>query len=74
MAPREKLKSLRKKANLKQREIANELRVTIGTVSNWELGISLPTLSPRQTWLLCELLHCSLEELIDAVEEKVEEE
>lgn len=37
----EKIYSLRKKHNLSQEELANELNVSRQTVSKWELGGSL---------------------------------
>jgi transcriptional regulator with XRE-family HTH domain len=69
MAPREKLAKMRAEAGLTQREIALELGMTDQAVSNWEQGISIPKLTPMQTLLLCEILECSLKELVDAFKE-----
>lgn len=43
--PRISLESARVNAKLTQRELAEKLNVSVGTVNNWENGRSEPTLS-----------------------------
>ncbi len=47
-----------------QSEIAKELGVRPQTISNWENGISSPSLNPEQTLKLCSILKVSLEDLV----------
>ena len=47
-----------------QSEIAKELGVRSQTISNWENGISTPSLNPEQTLKLCSILRVSLEDLV----------
>ncbi|NMA50524.1 MAG: helix-turn-helix transcriptional regulator [Mollicutes bacterium] len=58
----EKIYSLRKKHNLSQEELANELNVSRQTVSKWELGESAPDID--KIIPLCELFNISTEELL----------
>lgn len=55
--------SLREEASLTQRQLAELVGVTDQTVSNWETGKSIPTLSPVQMLKLCCALNCTLEQL-----------
>jgi transcriptional regulator with XRE-family HTH domain len=64
------MKVLRKKRNLSQRQIAQKLRITDQTVSNWETGATHPRLTPKQTLELCQLLQISLERLVEVLEEQ----
>ncbi|KAM3101700.1 helix-turn-helix transcriptional regulator [Phormidesmis sp. 146-12] len=59
----EKFAALRKKLGLTQRQVADAIRVTDQTVSNWEAGRFEPKLTISQTQALCRILQCSLEEL-----------
>ena len=69
----EKIYSLRKKHNLSQEELANELNVSRQTVSKWEVGESCPDFDKIVP--LCELFGISTEELLrdKKIEEKTEE-
>jgi transcriptional regulator with XRE-family HTH domain len=50
-------------ADLTQAQIAEQLGIRPQTVSNWEKGVSIPSLNPDQTLKLCILLKVNLEEL-----------
>jgi len=63
------LVQLRKSRNLTQKQVADFVCVTDQTVSNWETGRSEPRLTPKQTLSLCRILQCSLEELVEAVQD-----
>ena len=65
----EKIYSLRKKYNLSQEELANELNVSRQTVSKWEVGESCPDFDKIVP--LCELFGISTEELLR--DKKIEE-
>lgn len=58
-----KLASLRKVHHLSQEELGSELDVTRQTISNWELGVSLP--NPEQLKWLSKLFQISIDELLD---------
>lgn len=58
-----KLASLRKVHHLSQEELGSELDVTRQTISNWELGVSLP--NPEQLKRLSKLFQISIDELLD---------
>ncbi len=64
------MKLLREKLNLSQRQIADRLKITDQTVSNWETGATHPRLTPKQTLELCKLLQISLERLVEVLEEQ----
>ena len=49
---------------LTQTEIAKKIGVRPQTVSNWEKGVSIPSLNPEQTLILCSLLEVSLQDLV----------
>jgi len=57
------IQKIRQKAGLTQRQVANELGLTVGTVSNWEARRKHLRLDPPQMVVLCKVLGCSLEEL-----------
>ena len=63
------LKVRRSMANVTQKNIAEALGITRQTVSNWEMGTTLPTLNPEQTRKLCLILNVTLEELAQAFSE-----
>ena len=69
----EKIYSLRKKHNLSQEELANELNVSRQTVSKWEVGESCPDFDKIVP--LCETIGISTKEIIrkKKIEEKKEE-
>ncbi len=64
MGSGEKIVNLRKRLKLTQRQVAQAVGVTDQTVSNWEIGVYKPRLTPAQTLALCHVLKCSLEELV----------
>jgi len=63
------LVQIRKKCNLTQKQVADSICITDQTVSNWETGRSEPKLTPKQILSLCKILQCSLEELVEAVQD-----
>lgn len=69
MGSGEKIMNLRKRLNLTQRQVAQAVGVTDQTVSNWEQGVYKPRLTPAQTLALCQILRCSLEELVAVTSE-----
>lgn len=58
----DKLKEMREAKNLKQAELADALGVTQGTISQWESGISNPSLDKLKK--LASELGCTVDELI----------
>lgn len=70
----EKLKYLREKNNYTQEEIASKLNIARQSVSKWELAINEPDFETLKK--LCNILNCSIEELIDddkTVEDNIED-
>jgi transcriptional regulator with XRE-family HTH domain len=59
------LKDLRKRAGLSQEALARILDVSGKTVSNWERGMSIASLTIPQVKTLCEALGVTLDELPD---------
>jgi putative transcriptional regulator len=59
------LKDLRKRAGLSQEALARILDVSGKTVSNWERGTSIASLTIPQVKTLCEALGVTLDELPD---------
>lgn len=57
------LKQLRERAGLSQEALARLLGVSSKTVSNWERGISVASLTVPQMKILCEALNVDLKEL-----------
>jgi len=60
-----KLETLRKRAGVTQKVLAESLEITDHTYRNWLTGRSQPSLSIRQFKALCRVLRCSPEELPD---------
>ncbi|AFY54401.1 putative transcriptional regulator [Rivularia sp. PCC 7116] len=60
--------SLRKRAGLSQRQVAQAIDVQTATVGRWEQGSVSPRLTPSQTKKLLEVFNCSLDDLIEAFE------
>ena len=72
------LKSLREKIDMSQDELARlltirfrqvgSLRKTISqrAISDWERGVHSPRLTPNETLELCNVLNCTLLQLVDA--------
>ena len=67
----QKIKDLRKKADLTQDRLADYLGVTARAVSKWEVGQTAPDLSLIAP--LCRVLGCSADELLGIAEENGEE-
>lgn len=65
----EKLKSLREAKGYTQDEIASKLNIARQSVSKWEQGINEPDF--ETTKKLCQILDCSLADLIDSDKEIV---
>lgn len=59
---------LRERVGLTQRELAQSLGVTVTTISAWENGRHEPKLTILQVKQLMEVLDCSLEDLVEAVQ------
>ncbi|WP_367287608.1 helix-turn-helix transcriptional regulator [Laspinema palackyanum] len=59
---------LRERVGLTQRELAQSLGVTVTTISAWENGRHEPKLTILQVKRLMEVLDCSLEDLVEAVQ------
>jgi putative transcriptional regulator len=59
------LKDLRKRAGLSQEALARILDVSGKTVSNWERGMSIASLTVPQMKALCDALGITLSELPD---------
>ncbi|RAM49461.1 MAG: XRE family transcriptional regulator [Hapalosiphonaceae cyanobacterium JJU2] len=59
--------SLRKRAGLTQRQVAQALDIQTQTVGSWEKG-GIPHLPPSKIKKLCEVFNCTLDELIEAYE------
>ena len=53
----------RKRLKLTQRQVAEAVGITSRSVQRWELGEALPQLNVLQTWKLCQVLQCSVEDL-----------
>ncbi len=53
----------RRERDLTQDDIAAALGVSGQTVSNWERGRSIPTLTINQIKALCKILNCTLDEI-----------
>lgn len=66
MSDRLTLAKLRQRAGFTQRQLANELGITIKTISVWERGVVEPRLTFAETERLMEVLQCSFEELVEA--------
>jgi putative transcriptional regulator len=60
------LMTLRQKAALNQSELAEILGVSKQTISNWEVGRKIPTLTIPQTKALCKALGVTLDDLPDS--------
>jgi len=53
----------RREQDLTQDDIAAALGVSGQTVSNWERGRSIPTLTINQMKALCKILDCTLDDI-----------
>lgn len=59
----ENIQKLRKDLKLSQEQLAEKIKVTRQTVSNWELGETAP--NPEQLMLLSKTLNISIDELLN---------
>lgn len=64
------LAKLRLRAGLTQRKMADELGITIKTVSAWERGVVEPRLTIPEIQRLMDVLNCTFEELLEATQER----
>jgi transcriptional regulator with XRE-family HTH domain len=55
---------LRKRAKLRQQDLAYGLNKRQATVSDWERGVTVPHLTPSETKTMMELLNCTIDELV----------
>jgi transcriptional regulator with XRE-family HTH domain len=63
--PKQTLKQLRERAGLSQEALARLVGVSSKTVSNWERGTNVASLTVPQMKALCEALGVTLNELPD---------
>lgn len=66
------LKVRRDIADVTQTQIAKALGVRPQTISNWEKGLSKPSLNPEQTQSLCAILKVNLDELVKGFKGEVQ--
>lgn len=64
------LVKLRNRAGLTRRQIAAELEVTEKTIYVWETSANPPRLTVAQVQRLMGILNCSIEELVEATENR----
>ncbi|NMF85710.1 helix-turn-helix transcriptional regulator [Nodosilinea sp. P-1105] len=64
-SPQSTLKQLREQAGLSQEGLARAIGVSGKTVSNWERGMSIASLTIPQVKTLCKALGVTLDELPD---------
>ena len=64
------LAKLRNRAGLTRRQVAVELEVTEKTIYVWETSSNPPRLTVAQVQRLMEILNCSIEELVEATENR----
>lgn len=65
-----RLKELRQKHNLSQKEFANILKVSTGTVGNWEVGLREPNF--EMLIKISDIFHVSCDYILDRYPEKKE--
>lgn len=63
----ERLADLRRRRLLTQRELANQLGLTVQAIQKWEAGTALPRMASLRR--LCEILDVPLEELLTPEEQ-----
>lgn len=63
-----KIKEMRKRINLTQGDLANQLSVTQGAVSQWESGLTNPTL--EMLVKIAAVLQCTVDELLHDEDDK----
>ena len=57
-----KIKEMRKRLNMSQGDLANQISVTQGAVSQWEAGLTNPTLETLVK--IAAVLRCTVDELL----------
>ena len=62
-----RIKELREKAGLQQKQVAESMSVLTSAVSNWESEVALPR--ARQLPMLAQVLGCSIDELFEPIGE-----
>ena len=67
------MKLLRVNAGLTAQQVAQELGVAESTVRNWDHGRTEPQLKLRQVQTLARLYKCSIDDLITAVNNTMQE-
>jgi putative transcriptional regulator len=67
------MRLLRVNAGLTAQQVAQELGVAESTIRNWDHGRTEPQLKLRQVQTLAKLYKCSLEDLIAAVDNTMQE-
>ena len=60
------LMTLRQRAGLTQKQLAEALGVTVTTVSAWERGAQVPRLTVIQTQQFLKVCQCTIDELVEA--------
>jgi transcriptional regulator with XRE-family HTH domain len=60
------LRELREKAGLRREQVAVALNKSHTTISNWETGRFIPTLTPTETLLVLKTYDCTLDEFEQA--------
>lgn len=58
----------RKELRLKQDQVAETVGVSRQTISNWERGIGIPTLTPSQMLRLITITQTTLQELVEVTQ------
>ena len=62
------IRKRRRMADCSQRAIADKLGITNRAISNWERNVTPPRLEAWQFALLCEMLGCTLLDLVEGDE------
>jgi DNA-binding transcriptional regulator YiaG len=60
------LRELRQKVGLRREQVAATLGKSHTTISNWETGRFMPTLTPTETKMVLEVYQCTLDEFEQA--------
>ena len=60
------MKQLRERAGLSQNELGKRMNLTTSAISKWDQGIAFPKLYPAATLQLCDVLSCTMDELVEA--------
>jgi transcriptional regulator with XRE-family HTH domain len=58
----EKIREKREESHFTQEDLAGQVYVTRQAISSWEKGVTFPDIDNVVS--LCEIFHCSLEELL----------